>query len=274
MDLSEEEGGDWIEGGGWLSGLVPLRNDILGGDYRALYLAWLKAINLTGGKPSNRKQDASGLPPPIVPPPIVPPGLGQRSPALNRFVDLFGIPACLIEAASENSLPLAESEAIDFRPLAAQLPRDVCDAFLCRVAQGDSTVGLELRKRLLSLMPPSQAVPEVRRTASQLLQRAKVIQAAREAREQALARRQHESEMKDLASREDESWRQVASLVGLKKTTSYDEAVRLLTKLAQLAAFRQTQDDFRRRVRDLRDRYKRLPGFQWRVEQAALLDGE
>jgi hypothetical protein len=46
-----------------------------------------------------------------------------------------------------------------------------------------------------------------------------------------------------------------------------------LAKLAQLAAFRKTQDDFRRRVRDLRDRYKRLSGFQWRVEQAKLLDG-
>jgi pullulanase/glycogen debranching enzyme len=74
--------------------------------------------------------------------------------------------------------------------------------------------------------------------------------------------------MRGLASREEEIWSQVVSLVGLKKTTGYDEAVQLLAKLAQLAAFRKTQDDFRRRVRDLRDRYKRLSGFQWRVEQA------
>ena len=269
MDLSDEEGGDWIEGGGWLSGLIPLRNDILGGDYRSLYLAWLKAMDLTGGETSRRGQDDSeGLPP------IVPAGLGQLSPALERFAELFEIPACLIEAATEISSPVAESEAVDFLPLAARLPRDVCDAFLGRVAQGDTRAGLELRKRLLSLMPPSPTAPEVRRTATQLLQRAKVIQVAREAREQERARKQHEDEMKDLASREEEIWSQVASLVGLKKTTGYDEAVQLLAKLAQLAAFRKTQDDFRRRVRDLRDRYKRLSGFQWRVDQAKFLDGE
>ena len=42
IDLSEEAGGEWIEGGGCLSGLVPLRRDIIEADYRCLYLAWLK----------------------------------------------------------------------------------------------------------------------------------------------------------------------------------------------------------------------------------------
>lgn len=269
MDLSEEEAGNWIEGGGWLSGLIPLRNDILGGDYRSLYLAWLKAMDLTGGEPSRRKQnDSEGQPP------IVPAGLGQLSPALKRFVDLFEIPAGLIEAAAENSSPAVESEAVDFLPLAARLPRDVCDAFLGRVAQGDARVGLELRARLLAQLPPRRTGGEVRLAFGQLQQRAETIEAEREAREQARERKQHEAEMKALASREEATWGQVALLVGLKKTTSYDEAVQLLVKLAQLAAFRGTQADFRQRVRDLCERYRRLTGFRWRVEDAKLLDDE
>jgi hypothetical protein len=115
---------------------------------------------------------------------------------------------------------------------------------------------------------------EVRRSASELLKRADVIAAARERRKKAEARKKHEAEMKALGSREAEAWGQVASLVDLKQTKSYDDAVRLLGKLRQLAEFRGSHSDFRQRVNDLCDRYKRLSGFRWRVQQAKLLDDQ
>ena len=37
---------EWIEGSDWLSALAPLRNDILLGDTRPLYLAWLASCEL------------------------------------------------------------------------------------------------------------------------------------------------------------------------------------------------------------------------------------
>jgi hypothetical protein len=48
ITLDEEEPEwDWMEDDedGMLSGLVSLRNDILEGDYRCLYLAWLSAVS-------------------------------------------------------------------------------------------------------------------------------------------------------------------------------------------------------------------------------------
>jgi hypothetical protein len=78
MDLSEEEGGGWIEGEGFLSGLIPLRNDVIEGDYRCLYLAWLKAMSVRNGyRPRGRKPSA---PKPNVP--TIPAGLKQLTPAL------------------------------------------------------------------------------------------------------------------------------------------------------------------------------------------------
>ena len=75
IDLSEEEGGTWIEGEGSLSELVPLRNDIFQGDHRLLYLAWLKAMSLQGDEPHpDSKSSASkhmDLP--------IPPGFSKRS---------------------------------------------------------------------------------------------------------------------------------------------------------------------------------------------------
>lgn len=39
--FNDEEPPDWVEGEGILDSLVPLREDILHGDLRVLYLAWL-----------------------------------------------------------------------------------------------------------------------------------------------------------------------------------------------------------------------------------------
>jgi len=64
----------------------------------------------------------------------------------------------------------------------------------------------------------------------------------------------------------------VSSLVDLKRTKSYDEAVLLLAKLAQLATVPGANDDYRQRVTDLCERYKRLSGFKWRVQQAKWIE--
>ena len=268
MDLSEEEGGDWIEAEGSLSGLIALRKSIVEADYRCLYLAWLKCVDITGGKPRyGRKQQA-----PLLQPPAVPAGLRQLTSALARFVDAFDIPASLVEAAAENSPELAAPADLDFRPLVAQLSREACDGFLCRIAQGDAIAPLELKKQLLGLLPQPAAISGPSLSIEALLARAEAIETARRRRRELEARRKHEAEMIALADREAETWAQATSLVDLRKSTSYEEAIRLLNSLAKLAEFRGAQTDYRRRLSDLCERYGRLTGFLRRVEQAKLLD--
>ena len=171
MDLSEEEGGDWIEGEGSLSGLLALRNAIIQGDNRALYLAWLKALSVhdDGYQPRTRK--SGELKPPV------PAGLKQLTPALKLFVEQFDVPACLVEAAAEHSAEWTEPEETDFRPLVAQLTREVCDGFLCRLVQGDTAAGTELKRKLLSLVPHPLIAPGERCSFDELQQRAEVIAA-------------------------------------------------------------------------------------------------
>lgn len=266
MDLSEEEGGGWIEGGGSLSRLLSLRSDIIQGDYRSLYLAWLKALSVhdDGYQPRTRKSGEAKPP--------VPAGLKQLPPALKRFVKQFDVPACLVEAAAEHSSEWAKPEEADFRPLVAQLTRDECDGFLCRLVQGDTAAGTELKRRLLSLAPRPPAAPEERLAFDALMKRAEAIDADRKERRKQEARKKHETEMIALAGREADVWREVAERVGTKQTKGYEEAVLLLKKLAQLAAFQGTQAEFRRRVGDLCERYSRLSGFKSRVQQAKLAE--
>ena len=40
----DEEGGDWVEGEGQLSSLIPVRAELARGDLRALYLGWLLRV--------------------------------------------------------------------------------------------------------------------------------------------------------------------------------------------------------------------------------------
>jgi hypothetical protein len=206
--------------------------------------------------------------------PAIPAGLKQLTPALKRFVEQFDVPACLVEAAAEHSPELAETVAMDFRPLVARLPREECARFLCRFAQGDVTAGMELKKQLLALEPRPPVASGPGRSIDELLKRAEAIETARKRRQEQEARRKHEAEMKSLAEREAETWQRVASLVDLKQTKSYDEAVQLLAKLAQLARFRGSKGDYRQRVTGLCDRHKRLSGFRGRVQQAKLLDDQ
>jgi hypothetical protein len=63
ISLHDEDGGGWVEGEGWLSSLASLRQDILLGDYRALYFAWLKAIGIC----ADCEEDEDPLEPPVPP---------------------------------------------------------------------------------------------------------------------------------------------------------------------------------------------------------------
>ncbi len=269
LDMSEEEGsGEWIEGEGSLSGLVPLRDDLILGDCRLLYLAWLKAMPLQEDEPpSDRKSSVSKHMDPAIPP-----GLRHLSPALKRFVDQFDISPSLVAAAAEISTELAKIPEPDFPLLIAQLSREECDGFLCRFARGDTTAGMELKKHLLSLMPSQQAAQAVRLPIGELLMRADEIEEARQRRRKEEARRKHHAEMEALASREEEIWREVESLVEMKQPRHYEAAVQLLAKLKELFEFRDLKADYRQRLSILCERYRNRPGLRSRVQQAKLLE--
>ncbi len=270
MDLSEEEGGDWVESEGSLSRLVSLRGDIIHGDYRCVYLAWLKAMSLEGEAPSYVRKHRVATPPP----PTVPAGLRQLSPSLKRFVEQFDVSRSLVEAAAEDSPERAEAAVTDFRPLVAQLSREKCDEFLCRVAQDDATAVMALKKQLWSLVPRVSTELEMRRPFGELQKRADTIEATRLQREKEKARRKHETKMKALADHEAETWQEVAALVEQKQTKGYEAAVKLLVRLKQLAEFRGSWDNYRGQANDLCARYKRLSGFTSRVQKAGVLEDQ
>jgi hypothetical protein len=256
LDFNPEDSG-WMEAEGSLSDFIRLRVDILEGDYRLLYLAWLKAMTFYGipddaydtNEPDSPAYDRE---------PPVPPGLKQLSPALQNFAHVFGLGRFLVQAAAEASPDPKQALAVDYGSLVSRLSRAECDDFLTRLAEGEAGVGLTLRKRLAAFLPQPERPQAVQpRTLQQLLQRSEQLEKAEKKRQAEAARQKHIAEMKALAAREEQTWKKVEDLLDNRRKIAavYDEATGLLEKLQQLSEFQGTHDIFKQRLRRLAEKY-------------------
>jgi hypothetical protein len=261
IQLDEEEGLGWVEGEGILSGLIQLRHDILDGDYRCLYLAWLKAVTLDD--PDSVAAE---------PEPPVPAGLQKLTPALQRLAQFFDIDPPLIESAASASPTKAEAVSDQVLQQAiARLTREESEEFLFRLAQGEAGLGLALKHKLRTTLKASPA-PEAsrRRSVRQLLKAARQLKEQEQQRQAEEAEKRRIEELKKLAKREAQAWQEVEALIQRSQAKAYDEAVEQLVKLRALAEFQNTQPDFKQRVSQLRERYRSRHSFLQRLERVGL----
>jgi hypothetical protein len=264
LDFHPEDGGGWMETEAGLSHFIGLRVDLLEGDCRLLYLAWLKAMTMYGDVYAGEgyESDDSDSPAHDREPPV-PPGLRKLSPSLQNFVQVFEIDPFLVQAASEASPDLKRALSVDYRELIDRLPRAERDGFLVRLAEGEPGVGLALRKRLSGFLHQEGPQPAGGRTIQQLVQRAEQLRKAEKERRAQVARQQHIAEMKALARREAQVWQQVDALLatGRRIASVYDEATALLEKLNQLAEFQDTRDSFQGQLHQLAQKYTSRPSL-------------
>jgi hypothetical protein len=283
LTFESEKGGGWMEGEAELSQFIQLRTDLLEGDYRLLYLAWLRVMTEydlpdDGGEISEADEDDSteiidddeedeALISATEPP--VPPGLRKLSPTLENFVQTFGIDPFLIQAAAENSPEPNKAPSVDYKELIGQLSREECGDFLTRLAEGDLGVGLALRKRLKTSLPREIQPPAKPRTFQELIWRAEQLEKAESKRLADAARKKHTAKMKDLAGRESQVWQQVDALLanGRKIASVYDEATTTLESLNELAEFQGSKESFHFHLSQLVEKYSSRTALMDRWEK-------
>ncbi len=262
IELNDEEGGDWIEPGGELSGLLPLRNAILQGDYRALYLAWLYVAHLQ----SEWEIDEDLLEPPL------PPGLNNLDPALSNFVDFFGIDEHLIQAAAKGgaSLPAGPTPK-QIRSAIARLSREECDDFLFRLLQNENLVQMDLQRRVEALLGGKQTgSASAPRLFMDLLAARDEMAAAESARQTALAAQQKRQRLEALVGQSDAKWAEAARLIEMGQAKAYDEAVAILRELSDLAEYQQKTALFQSQIESLRRQYARRTALVNRLRRVGL----
>ena len=262
FNLNEEEGYDWVEDSGQLSGVLGLYDAILNGDLRALYLAWLGAID-TGVDDEDEFDDETLEPP-------VPPNLASLSTELEAFVEMFGIDQDLIEVAAKTNQATTTAQADSGVDIEA-LPAAERDDFIRRLLQGEENLASKLRLRLRELQPNAiHYEPTGTRTVGELLagrqQIAQVRKQAAEADREAARR----AKMAELAARGDSAWQEVERLIEAKNSEGYKNAAILLQQLGELATEQKQERIFFARLEQIRTLYSRRSGFMRELRQRNL----
>jgi hypothetical protein len=167
IDWSLDESEDYDrfaldDGSQWMRRLVPVRDELLRGDLRPLYLGWLAAAGR--GELEDTESE-----------PEVPPGLGSLSPAQIALAEFLEVDADMLAAAQAGSTKLSTGTAAQGNRLDAWLKewsRDEMAAVLMLIAKGEAQAAeRQVRSRhaaWVKAQHPSCEASAPRRTVKQL----------------------------------------------------------------------------------------------------------
>ncbi|MDU9048851.1 MAG: hypothetical protein Q3M30_08355 [Candidatus Electrothrix sp. Rat3] len=270
---SETEDYDWEEGEGYLSPLISLRSDLIQGDYRCLYLAWLFCAQM------DELEDDEEEPP-------VPANLGNLNASLESFADFMRLDKDLIQVAAEKSI--AEQKSIQndqkLKIWIDELPKSEKNTIIFRlINDGDPHIGNELLQRFSKTLSKKDSKSEEKksRTVMELLQKTeaytkekdrqiaeqKAKEKARKEKEAAIAREKY---LNGLAGRENEIWEKVNALILTRNPKNYDEAIKLLIDLKDLAKKNNVTSLFKSKLMTIQEEHRRKPSFIRRLDSANL----
>lgn len=276
--FNDENGEDFVgerfameeDGPGWMTRLLPLREELQRGDMRPLYLGWLARLC------SCELDDDDEEPP-------VPAGLRQLTPAQEALAAFLLLDPDLLEVAASASADLAPSRdtARSAKDWAAQLPVAELRAAMVQLVTG---LGRQAERDMSARHAAWQSQQAPARTAAAALRSVAQIEAGRSAVEQARLQREREAQalrlakeqaererhLATVARRADAIWRKVDELLQSGTGTAYGKAEDTLKELAQALAAAGRGDEFRRGLMVLQSTHGHRPGWVKRVSKAGL----
>lgn len=261
-ERNDEGGDDWIEGEGFIDQLIAIREELMCGDYRALFLGWLADFDPDDCQIP--EDDTSVMPP-------IPSGLNHLSPALEALSKLFHVDRDALDVAAG----LSQASTPDRIPIASVLENlsvSEMQALLARVAEGGGSGVMNELNRLtypLVQIPPSQAM-RYADFADKTLE-------TREARKKheakaAAAKRQHEAELRkqhlaSILERADSLWSDIDTLMDQKIASVYDHVADQLQELRDAYAQYSDLDSFQQKLAEFRRRYSNRSAMLRRIEK-------
>lgn len=279
---SEDDSGDWNgQNDPSLARLIPLRTELLQGDLRPLYLAWLAGIQFPGY--SDEDEDDSIEPP-------VPPGLKSLTGAQKALASFLRLDEDTLTVAAQASSAVTQSRSdlLNLERWIEQLPAAEKNRLLTElIKQKRPHLAMELRARFVrdsaaSLKRSTASAEGTRRTVQQIRdeveQRREEFERRRREKDtrqrEAAARRAAEKRKKhldEIAPREEQIWQEVVSLTEASRPSEYDRAVDLLKDLRDLGEQRGILGRFEARFGDFCAQRAKKPAFLKRLKKARLV---
>src|SRR6266704_1451090 len=179
IQFGEMEGPDeWIDYE--LGSLIAIRDELMEGDLRALYIVWLAGQHMMGGYDEEEDEEEDYE----ISVPAVPPAFGTLTAAQEALAELLQVPEELLVAAARHSKAAVSSTGDDTAAWGKLLPQDRQNDYLVRLAHNEPG--------LSRLLVESKAVKS---------------QLEREKREQERLERQRH--LQDIRDHQDDYWNQV-----------------------------------------------------------------
>lgn len=232
MQFGEMEGPDeWIEYE--LGSLIEIRNELMDGDLRALYIVWLAGQRMMGDSDEEEEYEIR------VPP--IPPTMGALTAAQQALAELLQVPHEQLVAVARHSAAKSSPQA-DAAAWVTLLPPDRRTEYLVRLAHNEPGLSRMLVKELRELGQSGQHKDNAGQPAGEHVAYAILLtesqgmraQIEREKREQ--ERLAHQRHLQDIHDHLDQYWLQVDRAVARGSGAGYDEAVRVLSELCEVAA--------------------------------------
>jgi len=283
ISINEEQGGEWLEeDDGRLTAMIGLRDAILRGDYRVLYLAWLRAASLELAAEYNldsdrdysdddSDDDTDRVVTLKTPEPPLPPNLKGLDAQLSAFVTFIKLDPVWLEVSAAASPDSTQPED-NLEQWILSLSEAESRAYLLYLTKGDASVNqvvTELRQRFTT---PSRAKPPKSRTLGTLLaavkrERQRLAEDKRKTAEAARVKR-----LQSITAHESELWAKVNDYIVRQGSASYGDAVKLLCELRDAANYAGTQASFAARLTGLRQQFASRHSLISKMRSARLIE--
>jgi hypothetical protein len=259
------------DGRGWMGRLVPLRDELLRGDMRSLYLGWLAGVSV--GEVDEKATE-----------PQPPPGLSRLTAAQQSLAEFLEVDEDLLAAAGlsdqQGSKPDSESDA-ELDVWIAALPAAEKTAMLKLLLSGNAQQAeRKLKLRFLAWQREQQPVakPETRRRTVADIHKLAASAAEARKRQEAVQRKRAEAErrakretyLRTLATDFDPCWQTADELAERGIASAYDEIKRTLVDLSEAYALCADRADFDRQLVQFMARHGKRGALVRRLADAGL----
>jgi len=258
------------DGPGWMARLLPLREELLRGDSRSLYLGWLARVG-------NCELADEDIEPPL------PPGLKTLTPAQTALAEFLEIDPDSLSAATSASPDIREDTeangALD-EWLAEQSPEAMRASLRLLLSGRSQEAERGLRQRFLAWQrtrqtptatPPQRSVAEIdnaRHTAT-------IYRLERETKERTIEEGSRQNEranrLKRLAENTEAIWQSIDKTLQKGSGAAYGQALLAVSELAEALAAEGRDAEFRRGLVRCLSTHGKRPAWINRLSKAGFL---
>jgi hypothetical protein len=261
------------DGHGWMARLAPVRDELLSGDLRSLYIGWLAAV--TREMMDDDEEE-----------PISVSGLGNPTAAQQALAEFLEVDPDLLAGAGMGSPAVQETEVSqrEMEKWIDALPRDEVNSILKQLLerkgrQAERSVRNRFASWRLGLQTgdtdaPRRRVGDLRQNA----EKARLIRLEKQKRDrkqrEIKRREKRKAYLKNLSSDFPKAWASVKEPVERGSGRGYDEACRILVDIAEAYALYATQNQFQKELEKFMAGHLQRKALIQRLVKAGLWKGQ